>query len=171
MNWILCSLSHSKFQIKTEPVEFQHCNEFNNDQLCNIVTKKCVHSISFCSFSFLISHFQLFRDLLQILVGFKLPLRYVGTLKNDITLCGFCLMNSLNHIGHLQKTKYRAIVTAWVVIVTTGIPAALSHGVVNYPYAGRNYTACLFLVEDGYNLVAFQVNHYPISKHYMSQFG
>lgn len=51
----------------------------------------------------------------------------------------------------------RAIVTAWVVIVTTGIPAALSHGVVNYPYNDRNYTACLFLSEQGYNLVAFQV--------------
>lgn len=51
----------------------------------------------------------------------------------------------------------RAIVAAWVIIVTTGIPAALSHGVVNYPYGGRNYTACLFLSEEGYNLVAFQV--------------
>lgn len=54
---------------------------------------------------------------------------------------------------------HRAIFTAWVVIVTSAIPAALSHGVVNYPYAGRNYTACLFLVEEGYNLVAFQVNN------------
>lgn len=33
----------------------------------------------------------------------------------------------------------------------------MSHGVVNYPYNGRNYTACLFLVDEGYNIVAFQV--------------
>lgn len=76
---------------------------------------------------------------------------------------------SWNHIGwngyekknrlELMKLEMRrAIVTAWVVIVTTGIPAALSHGVVNYPYNDRNYTACLFLSEQGYNLVAFQVN-------------
>lgn len=46
----------------------------------------------------------------------------------------------------------------WIVIVTTAIPAALSHGVVNYPYGERNYTACLFLTDAGYNIVAFQVN-------------
>lgn len=69
------------------------------------------------------------------------------------------IMNSLNHTGH-NVIDNRAIATAWVVIVTSAIPAALSHGVVNYPYAGRNYTACLFLVEEGYNLVAFQVNDF-----------
>lgn len=52
---------------------------------------------------------------------------------------------------------FRAIVTAWIIIVTTAIPVAIVHGVVNYPYNGRNYTACLFLVEHGYNLVLFQV--------------
>lgn len=43
-------------------------------------------------------------------------------------------------------------------LANLGIPAALSHGVVNYPYNDRNYTACLFLSEQGYNIVAFQVN-------------
>lgn len=57
-----------------------------------------------------------------------------------------------------KKIYFRAIVTAWVVIVTTAIPVAIVHGVVNFPYNGRNYTACLFLVENGYNLVLFQVN-------------
>lgn len=56
----------------------------------------------------------------------------------------------------------RAIFTAWVIIVTTAIPAGLSHGVVNYPYNGRNYTACLFLVEAGYNIVLFQVSSQAI---------
>lgn len=53
---------------------------------------------------------------------------------------------------------FRAIVTAWILIVSTAIPVAIVHGVVDYPYNGRNYTACLFLVENGYNLVLFQVN-------------
>ncbi|XP_031626002.1 allatostatin-A receptor-like isoform X2 [Contarinia nasturtii] len=59
-----------------------------------------------------------------------------------------------------ERNATLAIVAAWVIIVTTGIPAALSHGVVNYPYGGRNYTACLFLSEEGYNLVAFQVSFF-----------
>lgn len=52
----------------------------------------------------------------------------------------------------------RAIATAWVIIVTTAVPAAIAHGVTSYPYNGRNYTACLFRTDDGYNIVAFQVN-------------
>lgn len=67
-------------------------------------------------------------------------------------------MTTKKKTGMTKMKICRAIVTAWVVIVTTGIPAALSHGVVNYPYNDRNYTACLFLSEQGYNLVAFQVN-------------
>lgn len=71
-----------------------------------------------------------------------------------------------NHIERANITNIktcRAIVTAWVVIVLTGIPAALTHGVVNYPYGGRNYTACLFLSDEGYNLVAFQVRIFLFS--------
>lgn len=72
----------------------------------------------------------------------------------------------LHRISILSKLRYnnnnkndsRAIFTAWIVIVTTAIPVAIVHGVVNFPYNGRNYTACLFLVENGYNLVLFQVN-------------
>lgn len=52
----------------------------------------------------------------------------------------------------------RAILLAWVVIVTSAIPVALSHGVLNYPYKERNYTACVFLSEEGYSLVGFQVS-------------
>lgn len=55
---------------------------------------------------------------------------------------------------------HRAICTAWIIIISTAIPAGLAHGVVNYPYNDRNYTACLFLVDDGYNIVAFQVSSY-----------
>lgn len=42
-------------------------------------------------------------------------------------------------------------------IVSSAIPAALSHGVLKYPYAGYNYTACVFLRDLGYNHIAFQV--------------
>lgn len=69
-----------------------------------------------------------------------------------------------------KKIYSRAIVTAWVVIVTTAIPVAIVHGVVNFPYNGRNYTACLFLVENGYNLVLFQVN-IPVFFFHFSSFS
>lgn len=52
---------------------------------------------------------------------------------------------------------HRAIATAWVIILTTAIPVTLSHGEVLYRYEDRTYTACLFLVDEGYNLVAFHV--------------
>lgn len=54
----------------------------------------------------------------------------------------------------------RAIAFAWIVIVTSAIPVAVSHGVLNYPYRGQNYTACVFQSELGYSLVAFQVKKY-----------
>lgn len=62
-----------------------------------------------------------------------------------------------SHQTYKHENGCRAIFTAWIVIILTGIPAALTHGVVNYPYGGGNYTACLFLSEEGYNLVEFQV--------------
>lgn len=51
----------------------------------------------------------------------------------------------------------RAIATAWVIIVTTALPVTMSHGEVLYRHENRTYTACLFLSEEGYNLVAFHV--------------
>lgn len=63
---------------------------------------------------------------------------------------------------------YRAIAFAWIVIVTSAIPVAVSHGVLNYPYRGQNYTACVFQTELGYSLVAFQVNQINnIQYHYL----
>lgn len=45
-----------------------------------------------------------------------------------------------------------------MLIVTSAIPVALSHGELNYPYKERNYTACVFLSELGYSHVGFQVS-------------
>lgn len=81
------------------------------------------------------------------------------------------MLHRISILSNCDKKNYsRAIFTAWVVIVTTAIPVAIVHGVVNFPYNGRNYTACLFLVENGYNLMLFQVNvssdfhiHFPFS--------
>lgn len=63
----------------------------------------------------------------------------------------FTILNGCEYRDH------RAIATAWVVIVTTAIPVTMSHGEVLYSYENRTYTACLFLVDQGYNLVAFHV--------------
>lgn len=57
-----------------------------------------------------------------------------------------------------MNCSHSAILTAWIIIIATAVPAGLAHGVVNYPYNGNNYTACLFLIEAGYNIVAFQVS-------------
>ena len=46
---------------------------------------------------------------------------------------------------------------AWVLIVTTAIPVAITHGELSYPYKGHNYTACVFLNDLGYSHVGFQV--------------
>lgn len=61
----------------------------------------------------------------------------------------------------LKSEKYSpfsAIGLTWVLIVTTAIPVALSHGIINFPYKGDNYVACVFLSDFGYSLVWFQVN-------------
>lgn len=61
------------------------------------------------------------------------------------------------HLNGCGYCDHRAIATAWIVIVTTALPVIMSHGEVLYRYEDRTYTACLFLVEKGYNLVAFHV--------------
>ncbi|KAJ6635357.1 Allatostatin-A receptor [Pseudolycoriella hygida] len=59
-----------------------------------------------------------------------------------------------------ERNATLAILLAWVVIVTSAIPVALSHGELNYPYKDRNYTACVFLSEMGYSHVGFQVSFF-----------
>lgn len=51
----------------------------------------------------------------------------------------------------------RAIWMTWLIITTTAIPVAISHGVINYPYGDHDYTTCMFQSNMGYNLRAFQV--------------
>lgn len=51
----------------------------------------------------------------------------------------------------------RAIVFAWIVIITTAIPVAITHGETQYVWKGQNNSACGFL-NVHYNQVAFQVS-------------
>ncbi|XP_049311017.1 allatostatin-A receptor-like isoform X1 [Bactrocera dorsalis] len=58
-----------------------------------------------------------------------------------------------------ERNAMLAIICAWVAIVTSAIPVALSHSVQLYYFKGRNYTACVFSSHEGiWNLVAFQVS-------------
>lgn len=66
-------------------------------------------------------------------------------------------VSSIRHFSRYALHFFRAIGLAWIVIITSAIPAAVSHGVLKYPYAGYNYTACVFLRDLGYNHIAFQV--------------
>lgn len=51
-----------------------------------------------------------------------------------------------------------AIWLIWLLITTTAIPVALSHGVLNLTsYTDANFTVCVFLSNEGYSHVAFQV--------------
>ncbi|XP_058455654.1 allatostatin-A receptor isoform X3 [Malaya genurostris] len=59
-----------------------------------------------------------------------------------------------------EKNAVIAIAIAWLIIITTAIPVAVSHGVLHYPSKGIDYTACLFLHTEGYNLVAFHVSFF-----------
>lgn len=62
----------------------------------------------------------------------------------------------MGNISHLAF--FSAIWFIWLLITTTAIPVALSHGVLYYQsYKEENNTACVFLSQEGYNLVAFQV--------------
>ncbi|XP_039958701.1 allatostatin-A receptor-like [Bactrocera tryoni] len=58
-----------------------------------------------------------------------------------------------------ERNAMLAIICAWVAIVTSAIPVALSHSIQLYYFKGRNYTACVFSSHEGiWNLVAFQVS-------------
>lgn len=128
---------------------------------------QCIRqSVSLLFFSFSLSSvyliaFFLVRSLsiVQSVGHLITPSVWSKTKKKTGTKLDFFSTLDINLVKLRGKKIYsRAIVTAWVVIVTTAIPVAIVHGVVNFPYNGRNYTACLFLVENGYNLVLFQVN-------------
>ncbi|XP_052902512.1 allatostatin-A receptor [Anopheles moucheti] len=59
-----------------------------------------------------------------------------------------------------ERNASIAICLTWFVILTTAIPVAISHGVLFYPRQGGFYTACLFLHNEGYSLVAFHVSFF-----------
>ncbi|XP_067639582.1 allatostatin-A receptor-like isoform X2 [Eurosta solidaginis] len=63
-----------------------------------------------------------------------------------------------------ERNAMLAIIFAWILIVTTAIPVALSHSVQLYHFKGRKYTACVFSShEERWNLAAFQVSFFASS--------
>uniref|UniRef100_A0AAG5CPQ2 G-protein coupled receptors family 1 profile domain-containing protein n=1 Tax=Anopheles atroparvus TaxID=41427 RepID=A0AAG5CPQ2_ANOAO len=64
-----------------------------------------------------------------------------------------------------ERNASIAICFTWFIILTTAIPVAISHGVLSYPRQGGEYTACLFLHNKGYSLVAFHVSTKPSPSH------
>ncbi|EDV45737.1 allatostatin-A receptor [Drosophila erecta] len=60
-----------------------------------------------------------------------------------------------------ERNATLAIMCAWITIVTTAIPVALSHSVRIYQYHGNAGTACVFSTEeDIWSLVGFQVSFF-----------
>ncbi|ALC48223.1 AlstR [Drosophila busckii] len=56
-----------------------------------------------------------------------------------------------------ERNATLAIMCAWITIVTSAIPVALSHSVRRYQYRGRDGTACVFSTEEEvWSLVGFQ---------------
>ncbi|KAH8235573.1 hypothetical protein KR032_002672, partial [Drosophila birchii] len=60
-----------------------------------------------------------------------------------------------------ERNATLAIMCAWITIVTTAIPVALSHSVRIYQYHGSAGTACVFSTEEEvWSLVGFQVSFF-----------
>ncbi|CAO1412877.1 unnamed protein product [Diamesa serratosioi] len=59
-----------------------------------------------------------------------------------------------------EKNAIIAIIFAWFLIFTSAIPVAITHGEVSYVHKGQPNTACLFLSEEGYSHVAFQISFF-----------
>ncbi|XP_016971787.1 allatostatin-A receptor [Drosophila rhopaloa] len=60
-----------------------------------------------------------------------------------------------------ERNATLAIMCAWITIVTTAIPVALSHSVRIYQYQGNAGTACVFSTEEEvWSLVGFQVSFF-----------
>ncbi|XP_041630983.1 allatostatin-A receptor [Drosophila kikkawai] len=60
-----------------------------------------------------------------------------------------------------ERNATLAIMFAWITIVTTAIPVALSHSVRDYQYHGSAGTACVFSTdEEVWSLVGFQVSFF-----------
>ncbi|XP_022209096.2 allatostatin-A receptor [Drosophila obscura] len=60
-----------------------------------------------------------------------------------------------------ERNATLAIMCAWITIVTTAIPVALSHSVRIYQYRGNAGTACVFSTEEEvWSLVGFQVSFF-----------
>lgn len=56
-----------------------------------------------------------------------------------------------------MKIINSAIILLWIVIVTTAVPVALSHGLNEYSFRGEETSNCGFMTKDGWSLSAFQV--------------
>lgn len=85
----------------------------------------------------------------------------IRTEKNALLYVKDNCYKCLNY--EIKFTNYRAIIFAWIIIITTAIPVAISHGEMRYTHKGDVYTACIFLTDYGYNHVAFQVNLFKYS--------
>ncbi|KAH8258518.1 hypothetical protein KR038_010130 [Drosophila bunnanda] len=60
-----------------------------------------------------------------------------------------------------ERNATLAIMCAWITIVTTAIPVALSHSVRIYQYHGSAGTACVFSTEEEvWSLVGFQISFF-----------
>ncbi|XP_063709469.1 allatostatin-A receptor-like isoform X2 [Culicoides brevitarsis] len=58
-----------------------------------------------------------------------------------------------------ERNALFAIIFLWIIITTTAIPVAVTHGEVMQVWQGESNSACIFLYQD-YNLVGFQVSFF-----------
>nr|QPZ46760.1 allatostatin A receptor [Grapholita molesta] len=59
-----------------------------------------------------------------------------------------------------EKNALLAIACIWVVILTTAIPVGICHGEREYSYYDRNHSSCVFLEEQGYSKLGFQMSFF-----------
>ncbi|CAK1546911.1 unnamed protein product [Leptosia nina] len=59
-----------------------------------------------------------------------------------------------------EKNALLAIACIWVLILTTAIPVGICHGEREYSYFHRNHSSCVFLEEQGYSKLGFQISFF-----------
>ncbi|XP_022239718.1 allatostatin-A receptor-like [Limulus polyphemus] len=59
-----------------------------------------------------------------------------------------------------ERNAYIAIVITWSCIIVACVPVLQAHGLMNYMFREKEHSVCVFLADEGYNHVAFQISFF-----------
>ncbi|CRL02286.1 CLUMA_CG015406, isoform A [Clunio marinus] len=103
-----------------------------------------------------------FGDLMCKIVQYMIVVTCLGSVYTLVLMSLDRFLAVVHPISSMSiRTERNALIAtllAWFFIFTTAIPTAICHGEDTYMHKGENRTACLFLVEQGYNHSLFQIS-------------